>query len=428
MQAVVVAIVSLAFVSLSAQAQPRSPRVTAVIEDLVVANRVLAAQGILPGYGHVSARNPDDPNHYFLARSLAPELVTAADIVEFDLDSKPVDGKAGSFYLERFIHGEIYRARPDVQAVVHDHSPGVIAFGAGSTPLRAVTHDSAFLLEGAPVWDYREFGKSHGALVDTPERGRALAKALGRKTLVLMRNHGVAVVAATVPGVVQTSVSLEKNAGIQNTLLARGDRIAYLELDPGAPGDGGGGGGGRAWDLWKRQVLTTLGSAPQSQAAPAKPAAAQVDSAAAAAEVLALERAIGDAMVRGDVPFVSNAIAPDFSMVHGDDWTHGDPPRLVDDRASFLKRTTDRIYALIDYEVQSAEMHGDVAVTYGRYVGNIPGSPPGRRWFYVWYEKVYAKRDGRWVYLSHRSVDGAIYGENHEAVRLKPAVAAPKKP
>ena len=102
--------------------------------------------------------------------------------------------------------------------------------------------------------------------------------------------------------------------------------------------------------------------------------------------------------------------------------------RLVDDRASFLKRTTDRIYALIDYEVQSAEMHGDVAVTYGRYVGNIPGSPPGRRWFYVWYEKVYAKRDGRWVYLSHRSVDGAIYGENHEAVRLKPAVAAPKKP
>ena len=140
---VVVAIVSLAFVSLSAQAQPRSPRVTAVIEDLVVANRVLAAQGILPGYGHVSARNPDDPNHYFLARSLAPELVTAADIVEFDLDSKPVYGNAGSFYLERFIHGEIYRARPDVQAVVHDHSPGVIAFGAIWPLILATVHGFA---------------------------------------------------------------------------------------------------------------------------------------------------------------------------------------------------------------------------------------------------------------------------------------------
>ncbi len=157
------------------------------------------------------------------------------------------------------------------------------------------------------------------------------------------------------------------------------------------------------------------------------PTSAAAPPADAASEVLALERAIGAAMVRGDVAFVQNAIAPDFSMVHGDDWTHGDPPRLVDDRASFLKRTTDRIYAVIEYETQSAEMHGDVAITTGRYIANIPGSPPGRRWFYVWYEKVYAKRDGRWVYLSHRSVDGAHYGESREAVSLRPAAGAPKQ-
>jgi hypothetical protein len=175
-------------------------------------------------------------------------------------------------------------------------------------------------------------------------------------------------------------------------------------------------------------VLVSFAASAQQRTAGgvASAAPASKEQTAAAAEVLALERAIGDAMVRGDVAFVASSIAPDFSMVHGDDWTVGDPPRLVDDRASFLKRTTDKIYALIDYEQQSAEMHGDVAITYGRYVGNIPGSPAGRRWFYVGYEKVYAKRDGHWVYLSHRSVDGAHYGESHEAVSLHKPAAAPK--
>jgi ribulose-5-phosphate 4-epimerase/fuculose-1-phosphate aldolase len=255
MRTLAVAIVSLAFVSLAAQAQPRSAKAAAVIEDLVAANRILAAQGILPGYGHVSARDPDNPNHYFLSRSLAPEAVTADDIVEFDLDSNAVDGKKTAFYLERYIHGEIYRARPDVQAIVHDHSPGVIAFGAGSTPLRPVTHDSSFLLGGVPIWDYRDFGTKNGALVDTPERGRALAKALANRPLVLMRNHGVAIVARSLPAVVENSVALEKNAQILNTLLARGDKITYLELDQSSQEQGTSGpGGGRAWELWKKQV------------------------------------------------------------------------------------------------------------------------------------------------------------------------------
>jgi ribulose-5-phosphate 4-epimerase/fuculose-1-phosphate aldolase len=259
MRAITTALASLALVSLATQAQQPSAKVAAVIEDLVAANRILAAHGILPGYGHVSARHPENPNRYFLSRSLAPELVTAQDIVEFDLDSVAVDSKGYSFYLERFIHGEIYKARPDVQAIVHNHSPAVISFGVGSTPLRAVTHDAAFLLGGVPIWDYRDFGTANGVLVDTPQRGRALAAALDDRPVVLLRNHGVALVGGSLPGVVQQSVFLEKNAQIQSDLLARGDEIIYLELDTGPRGGAGGGGGGgdaggRAWELWKRQV------------------------------------------------------------------------------------------------------------------------------------------------------------------------------
>ena len=139
---------------------------------------------------------------------------------------------------------------------------------------------------------------------------------------------------------------------------------------------------------------------------------------AAGAEVLALEREIAAALVHGDVAYMEKAIAPDFVMVHGDDWTHGDPPRLADDRTSFMKRVSGKIYDAVDIDAQAVEMHGDVAITYGHYVGNIPGSPEGRRWFGVWYERVYAKRDGRWVYLSHRTVDGANYGTDRASVSL----------
>jgi hypothetical protein len=137
---------------------------------------------------------------------------------------------------------------------------------------------------------------------------------------------------------------------------------------------------------------------------------------AAAAEVLALEREIGAAVVRGDTAFYDRVTADDFVMVHGDAWTRGGKPALVDDKASFRQRVANRIYAVLDYEVQAAEIHGDVAITYGRYVGNIPSSPPGRRWFYVWYEKVYAKRDGHWVYLSHRTVQGAQYATDRQSL------------
>ena len=143
-------------------------------------------------------------------------------------------------------------------------------------------------------------------------------------------------------------------------------------------------------------------------------------SASAGAEVLALEREIGAAIARGDAAHFEGATSPDFVMVHGDAWTRGEPPALVDDRASFARRVASGAYAVHDYDVQAVEPHGDVAITYGRYVGHIPSSPPERRWFYVWYQKVYQQRDGRWLYLSHRTVDGAHYATDAASLRLEP--------
>jgi HCOMODA/2-hydroxy-3-carboxy-muconic semialdehyde decarboxylase len=231
-------------------AQGHSAAVAAVIEDLVAANQILAAEGILPGYGHVSARHPEDPNRYFLSRAIAPELVTVDDILELDLDSVNIDPNGSSSYLERFIHGEIYKVRPDVQAVVHNHSPTVISFGIGSTPLQPVFHQAAFFLDGIPIWDYRDFGTADGALVDTPGRGRGLAVALADRPVVLMRNHGVSVVASSIAMVVGRSITLEDNAAMQSAALARGDRVTYLELSEESMGSDF----LRAWDLWKRRV------------------------------------------------------------------------------------------------------------------------------------------------------------------------------
>lgn len=228
--------------------QNRSAAVEAAIDELVAANHVLAREGILPEYGHVSIRHPENPQHYFLARSMFPEMVTAADILELDLDSNPVDS-GGRSYSERFIHGEIYRARPDVQAIVHNHSPTVITFGIGTTPLRPVFHQAAWFLDSLPIWDYRELGTSE-VLVDSSARGAALAAALGDRPAVLMRNHGVAVVASSLPDVVVRSIVLEQNARMQAELLGREEKIIYLDLDEEGPGSGS----ERIWALYKYRL------------------------------------------------------------------------------------------------------------------------------------------------------------------------------
>src|SRR5881397_1979579 len=171
-----------------ASAGPPDPK---LVEDLVAANRILVDQGVLDGYGHVSARHDRDPNRYLMSRSLAPELVTGADILEYDLDSTPVEPRGRSLYLERFIHGEIYRARPDVKAIVHHHSPSVIPFGVSPVPLRPLYHMSAFLGGGVPVFDIKAAaGQATDMLVRTPALGHALAQTLGDRPVALMRGHG----------------------------------------------------------------------------------------------------------------------------------------------------------------------------------------------------------------------------------------------
>jgi len=234
----------------AAAGQP--PRDQALIDDLVTANHILASEGILDGYGHVSVRDPAHPTHYFLSRSLAPGLVTAGDIIEYDLDSKPI-GDSRSGYRERFIHGEIYKARPDVMAIVHDHSPAVIPFSVSSVPLRAVAHMAAFVGEGVPVFEIREVDGMTDMLVSNPKRGQALAKVLGDHPAALMRGHGAAVVGATLKEAVGRAYYLDLNARLQEQAILLGGIVTYFEPEEArktAPQDGF----ERAWDVWKRKA------------------------------------------------------------------------------------------------------------------------------------------------------------------------------
>ena len=236
-----------------ASAGPPDPQ---LLEDLVAANRILADQGVVDGYGHVSARHDRDPGRFLMSRSIAPELVTVADIMEYDLDSEPVDPRGRTSYLERFIHGEIYRARPDVRAIVHNHSPSVIPFGVTGAPLRPLYHMSAFLGEGVAVFDIRTAtGGDTDMLVRTPAIGRALAQALGARPVALMRGHGAVVVGANLPQVVFRSVYTEMNARLQAQAMALGGPVTYLSPGEAQRAEAAVGGTvGRPWELWKQKL------------------------------------------------------------------------------------------------------------------------------------------------------------------------------
>jgi ribulose-5-phosphate 4-epimerase/fuculose-1-phosphate aldolase len=234
----------------SSSAGPADPQ---LIEDLAAANRILADHGVLDGYGHVSARHNRDRNRYLLSRSLAPALVTADDIMEYDLDSNPVDAQDRVLYVERFIHGEIYKARPDVRAVVHHHSPAVIPFGVSAVPLRPLYHMAAFLWEGVPVFEIRDVAGMTDMLVRSPVLGRALAQTLGSKAAALMRGHGAVVVSPSLSGVVGRSIYLQLNAHVQARAIALGGPVTYLDPEEGRKADLGG--YQRAWELWKRKAM-----------------------------------------------------------------------------------------------------------------------------------------------------------------------------
>jgi len=231
----------------------------AVIEDIAIGSRVLADFGVVDGFGHVSARDPKNPNHFLMSRSLAPALVTADDIMEFDLDGNAVDARGRSVFLERFIHSEIYRARPDVMAVVHTHSPGVIPFTVTQVPLRPMFHNAAFLAAGAPVWDIRkDFGETD-MLVRDSMRGKSLTLALGDKPVLLMRGHGDVTVGPSVRMAVFRAYYTDVNAKLQSQAIALGGDINFLTPGEGAKADAVNFAVlDRIWNLWKMRVAPGL--------------------------------------------------------------------------------------------------------------------------------------------------------------------------
>ena len=249
------------FLETSAQAQP-APMAgvdAALLEDMVVGSRILADFGVLDGFGHVSARHPTNPNHFLMSRSLAPALVTADDIMEFDLDGNAVDASGRSLFLERFIHAEIYRARPDVMSVVHTHSPGVIPYSVTKVPLQAMFHNPSFLAAGVPVWDIRkDFGETN-MLVSNSAIGKSLAQALGDKPVVLMRGHGDVTVAPSVKMAVFRAYYTDVNAKLQSQAIALGGEVNYLTPGEGEKADKTNFAViDRIWNLWKMRVQPTL--------------------------------------------------------------------------------------------------------------------------------------------------------------------------
>lgn len=202
-------------------------RPTDTLRDVVVANRILAREGVVDAYGHVSVRSPGDPDRYLMSRSRSPELVTADDIMEFTLDGEAVDDDRTP-YAERHIHGAIYEARPEVNSVVHNHSHAVIPFGVTPTPLRPIAHVGASIGRDIPVWDIRTGFGDTNLLVVNMEQGRDLAATLGGNTVVLMRGHGCAVTGPTVETAVMTSIYLQVNARLLQDTMRLHDDIVYL--------------------------------------------------------------------------------------------------------------------------------------------------------------------------------------------------------
>jgi HCOMODA/2-hydroxy-3-carboxy-muconic semialdehyde decarboxylase len=229
----------------------------ALIEDLVAGYRILADQGVLDAYGHVSMRHPGNPNRYLMSRSLAPEDVTANDIMEYDIDSNPIDARGRLSVQERFIHGEIYRAHPAVKSVVHSHSPAVVPFSVTKVPLRPVYHMASFLWVGVPVWDIRSVKDPTAAslLVRNIPVGKSLAAALGDKPVALLRGHGNVVVGPDILTAVRYAIWTEKNAAMQTAAMQLGGPITFITAEEGDARDKNPGDPNRGWEAWKKHAM-----------------------------------------------------------------------------------------------------------------------------------------------------------------------------
>ena len=235
----------------------QNPAVKTAIEDLVLANHILYDQNAVDGYGHISVRSPINPNTFFLARSVAPSVVKVEDIMEFDMNGKALNGDTRVAYGERFIHSGILKNRPDINSVIHGHAAPILPFGLTGTTLKPVYHMSAFLGEGAPVFEIRNFAKPNpdtDMFVSNGDLGDALSKTMGLQYFVLMRGHGYAAGADSIKKAVFRAVYAIQNASIQSEAMKMG-QVQYL-----SPGEAIASQEtiektiGRPWQLWSERV------------------------------------------------------------------------------------------------------------------------------------------------------------------------------
>jgi len=227
-----------------------------VISELVIANRILAREGVVDAFGHISARHPGLPDRYLMSRSRAPELVTSDDLMEFELDGTPVDPKGRQPYAERPIHSGLYEARSDVQSVIHNHSYAVIPFSVTRAQLRPMIHVAAPMGASVPVWDIRDKFGDGEMLVVTPDQGRDLARAVGQGSVALMRGHGCEVAAQSIKLAVMTAVYTQVNARLQMDALRLGEPkyLTQNEIETMTKGKQTPLASARAWEYWRQRA------------------------------------------------------------------------------------------------------------------------------------------------------------------------------
>jgi HCOMODA/2-hydroxy-3-carboxy-muconic semialdehyde decarboxylase len=227
----------------------------ATVEDLATASRILADQGVFDAAGHVSMRHPHRADRFLMSRSLAPALVTADDIMEFTLECEPCDARGRTPFIERYLHGGIYRRRPDVQAVAHAHTPSVVPFGLVTTPMLATYHNAAFLASGVPVFDIRTRFGTTDIVINSADRGAALAETLGEHAVLLLRAHGFVAVGPSLSAAVFRAIFTEISARVQLQAATLGGPIAALDPEEGRLADAVNlATVGRSWEFWKRRV------------------------------------------------------------------------------------------------------------------------------------------------------------------------------
>lgn len=233
-----------------------TPSLDDLLQDLAIANRILVNEGVLDGFGHISLRHPQREDRFFIARSMAPALVTSEDLLQVDLGGQVHDEQGRRTYVERFIHSAIYAARPDVRSIVHSHSPSIIPFGVTGARLRPICHMSGFLGAKTPVYEIRHSaGESTDLLISTEALGKSLAQTLGQAQVALMRGHGSVTVGHSIEQAVFRAIYTEKSARLQMEAMRLGEINFLTDGEAQATSDMNDRHLARPWEMWKRQAL-----------------------------------------------------------------------------------------------------------------------------------------------------------------------------